>query len=143
MLKYITLAAPYLLRSSRQSSVKLFAGLALAYMFIAMGFILISFALGVWIARVHSLELALIVTGAIMLMFAGIILSFVYYTRHASAQKLAIKKDYPIANILPQSLLEDPTINGVLQQISRNPVAAIAAATAAGVIISRELFNKD
>lgn len=52
-----------------------------------------------------------------------------------------IQSSDPLASFLPEGLIKDPTISGLIKQISENPIAATAAATGFAILATRELMD--
>lgn len=145
MLKLLTLAAPMLMRGRAKLPIKEMVGRLLIYFLVFGGLFCVLAALFVWIMKNHTLEAAFLAIGAILLFGA---LCLMMSSRRARQQVKeavtpeSVEGDF-LAKYLPESVSSDPLFQRVSKEISSNPIPAAAAAVAIGILLSREIFDRD
>lgn len=143
MLKFLLTAAPYLLKAPSQSSQKQIARSFTALVLFAFSGITLCVAIFIFITSLYGPAIGFLCI-SVLLLLAGLALS--YKAKHPTksavpAQNMSESQD-PIAALVPDLILEDPTVKKALGHVSSNPVAASLAAVAIGMLITRE-FMKD
>jgi len=145
MLKLLTYAAPFLLKGPTKGPVKKLIGRSVVYALMFFGLLCGLAALFVWVYKTYSLEAAFLAVGAIFFTGALIVNIAIWMKRpkpHITTLPEKLDGDF-IASHLPASLVKDPVVQRILKEIAEKPVAATAVAVTLGMLVSRELFDRD
>lgn len=142
MLRYAKYAVPLILKAPRRSPVKTLAGLAVSYLLFVVGVIFLMTAVFIWIATNYGADTAFLTLGLLLIACGGVIKLFARNRRVLKAPLPSNVARDPLAQYIPPSVRENPTIRKLIVQISENPVAATATAVTLGMLISNELFEE-
>ena len=142
MLKYAKYAVPYLMKAPRRNPVKDLAGLALAYILIALSGVFLFTASFIWLSKEYGAEIAFAVTGATLLISAIVLLAILKRPKKDIAPIPPKLAHDPLAKYVPETVRENPTLQKLLYQIGESPVTATATAVTLGMLISREFLEE-
>lgn len=145
MLRFLTFVVPFLLKGATKGPVKTLIGRSTFYAIVFFGIVFLLAALFVWVAKTYSLEIAFLTLGLLFLGFA-VLSKLVEWVKRRAKRRKSIPKSMEndaLAELLPDSLTDDPAIQNVLKKIGAHPVIAVGTAVALGAILAREFLNKD
>ncbi len=141
MIKYAKYVVPYFMKAPRRNPVRNLAGFALAYLFLAIAFLFFFVAAFIWLTKEFGSEIAFAATGgALVIAGSALLLSLRRTTTVSTPMPTSLSHD-PLAQYVPESVRENPTMQKLLHQVGESPVTATATAVTLGMLLSRELFE--
>lgn len=152
MLKLLLTLAPIYFKAKTDRSADTTAGRFAVKAMLFLALIFFGIALFIWSknqfgAEIGFLALAILAfTSAVALQLLG----EARKKRHQRAQDIKDKaKAKPlagdnddVANLLPQSIKDDPRFQKILDQVADNPLASISAAVTLGYMVSHEFLDE-
>lgn len=142
MIKFLLTAAPYLLKMPAARSQKQVARSFTALALFALGGLALTAAAFIFVTSVYGAAVGFVTISG-MFFTAGLVL-FLKSKRAVVLKNeitIAGTSSDPIAAMVPDGVLKDPAVSKVLAQISKNPLAASAAAATIGMLITREFMG--
>lgn len=146
MLKILTFIVPFILKgATSRTPGKSLAGQSAIYGLIFFGSLSLLFAIFTWLLTTHSIEVAFLGVG-IVLLLGALVIKFEQWrnrpqpTSEANSLPPNIENDALAAHI-PDSLKDDPLLKKILVEISDKPLAATVTALTLGMLLSREYFD--
>ena len=142
MIKLLLRAAPYVLKMPSSKSQKREPRSLMAAILFGFGALALTASAFIYVSDVYGAAAGFLTVSAI-LFSAG--LAFLYRAKRKPALKteaiIADTSSDPIASMLPDAVLKDPSVSKALMQISKNPIAASVAAAAIGMLVTREFMG--
>ncbi|NNE57264.1 MAG: hypothetical protein HKN36_04070 [Hellea sp.] len=143
MLKFLLAAAPYFLKTPGKNSKKQIARSFTALVLFAFsGFALVA-AMFIYVTSLYGAALGFVSVSLVLFaMGIGLYLKAKWALTQSSKvpAELAPTKD-PIASIIPDSIIQEPTVKKLLNRISANPISTSVGAAAIGVLLAREILK--
>lgn len=142
MIRYLSYAAPYILKSRARNPVKKIAGLLFAYILIGLAAVFLFIAVFIWMAKLYGTESAFAAVGGTMLLL-GLFMIFMLSRPKKTVVDLHenVSND-PLAKFIPDNIKSNASVQTMLQQIGENPVTATATAVTLGMLISKEFLEE-
>lgn len=142
MIKYLSYAAPYILRTQARNPVKKIAGLLFAYILIGFSAVFLFIAVFIWMAKTYGTESAFAVVGGVMLLIGLIMIFILNRPKKVEVAVHPKVSNDPLAKFIPDNIKSNPTVQTLLQQIEDNPVTATATAVTVGMLLSKEFLEE-
>lgn len=142
MIKYLSYAAPLILKSSKTNPVKKLTGLFIAYLLIALSFVFCLIAAFIWVSKSYGADAAFATMGATTLLTAFIILAMTRDRKKRVVKIDTAAANDPMAKYIPDTIKANPTVQKLLHQVSESPITATATAVTIGVLLSKEIFEE-
>jgi len=142
MLKFLIAAAPYVLKAPSQTSRKQVARSFIALVLLALSVVALIAAAFVYVTSIYGAAAGFVAVSAIFL-----IIGLPLFFKARNPRRLAknapplIASSDPIAALVPDSVLRDPAVTKLLNQVVANPVATSLAAATIGMMITREIMK--
>lgn len=146
MFKILFALAPYYLRSRHKSPAKAIAGLAMTVFLGGIAAIFFLTALFIGALQSYGAVMACLTLGTVCMAFG--LLTYVLTHRRKPVHKAQTQAAHganledPLMEKLPDGIKFDPRIQGILAQVSSNPLAAGTAAVTLGYVLSGEISKR-
>lgn len=142
MLKFLLAAAPYLLKAPGQTSQKQIARSFTALVLFALSGMTLAAATFIYVTSIYGAAIGFI-SVSVMFLVAGLALYFKAKNPRPSGKDNLPSSETsdPIAALVPESIMKDPTVTKLMNQVTANPVATSLAAAAIGMLITREIMK--
>ena len=143
MLKFLLAAAPYLLKAPNRNSHKQVARSFTALVLFAFSGLALCAAIFIYVTSLYGAALGFTSVSALLLIAGLAIFAKAKTPKGSNSGNLpAVQSSDPVAALVPDAVMEDPTVKRLMTQVAANPVATSLAAAAIGMLITRE-FMKD
>jgi len=142
MLKFLLAAASYLLKAPSQTSQKQIARSFTALVLFALSGMALAAATFIYVTSIYGAAIGFM-SISVMFSFAGLALYFKAKSPKLSGKDKLPSSDTsdPIASLVPDALMKDPTFTKVMNQVTANPVATSVATAAISMLITREIMK--
>lgn len=122
-----------LISSHSQKSNRNVGLLVLAYMTLAVGCCMLLIGLHIYLATIVATPVAFMITGSVLRIISAVCLSVVHSRSKpkketSSAPASVSAGNDPLAEYIPQDLLENPAVVQLLEKLRENPVSTTAMA---------------
>lgn len=142
MIKYLSYAAPLILKTSKRNPVKKLTGLLVAYLLLALSFTFSLIAVFIWVSKTYGADAAFAVMGLSTFATALILLAILKDKKKAVVRLDTATGNDPMAKYIPDTVKTNPTVQKLMHQVGESPITATATAVTIGMLLSRELFEE-